>query len=273
MLAQRSARFLAKHAGASHRGKQLTTCLMSSNHSRLMPSTWDDSRNGVLAAVARPGTCNVSQTIRYMSSTTENETKATEEIKDEDTKNSASEPTADAREQQADAGSSEPQQNQETVSKEEELQAQVKDLKDKLLRSLAEQENTRQIASRDIESARQFAIKSFAKSLLDVSDNLSRALEAVPEDARKDKEGNPVLATLYEGIELTSQGLNKAFEMNGLEKYGKEGELFDPNKHDALYEYVDPNKNPGTIGQVMKPGFLLNKRVLRPAEVGVVKKE
>jgi len=239
-----------------------------------MSSTWDDSRNRVLAPVARPGTCyHVSQTIRYISSTTENETKTTEDMKAEDTKNSASELKEDATEEQADAGTSEPQQDRETVNREEELQAQVKDLKDKLLRSLAEQENTRQIASRDIESARQFAIKSFAKSLLDVSDNLNRALEAVPEDARKDKEGNPVLATLYEGIELTSQGLNKAFEMNGLEKYGKEGELFDPNKHDALYEYVDPNKNPGTIGQVMKPGFLLNKRVLRPAEVGVVKKE
>jgi len=157
-------------------------------------------------------------------------------------------------------------------TKEEQLEAQVKELKDQLMRSLAEQENTRKIASRDVASAKQFAIKSFAKSLLDVSDNLTRALEAVPEEARN-KEENPVLTTLYEGIEMTDKGLLKAFEMNGLVKYGKVGEAFDPNHHDALYEYPDKEKTPGTIGQVMKPGFMLHKRVLRPAEVGVIKAE
>merc|ERR1712137_1343150 len=139
-------------------------------------------------------------------------------------------------------------------------------------RSLAEQENTRRIAKRDVDSARQFAIKSFAKSLLDTSDNLSRALEAVPEDLRKDKENHPVLATLYEGIEMTDMGLTKAFETNGLVKYAEAGDSFDPNLHDALFEYQDPNIEPGTVGQVMKKGFMLNDRVLRPAEVGVVKK-
>jgi molecular chaperone GrpE len=71
---------------------------------------------------------------------------------------------------------------------------------------------------------------------------------------------------------MTEDGLTKAFQMNGLVKYGEVGEAFDPNKHDALFEYVDPNLEPGTLGQVMKKGFLLNNRVLRPAEVGVVKK-
>ena len=158
-------------------------------------------------------------------------------------------------------------------SREEQLEAQVKELKDQLLRSLAEQDNTRRIARRDVDAASQFAIKSFAKALLDTSDNLTRALEAVPEDMRNDKENHRVLANLYEGIEMTGRGLMKAFEMNGLYKFGKEGELFDPNKHEALYEYVDPEKKVGTIGQVMKPGFMLRDRVLRPAEVGVIKKE
>ena len=158
-------------------------------------------------------------------------------------------------------------------SREEQLEAQVADLKDQVLRGLAEQENVRRIAKRDVDEARQFAIKSFAKSLLDVSDNLSRALESVPEDIRHDKEGNAVLATLYEGIEMTDKGLTKAFEMNGLVKFGEVGEKFDPNTHEALFEYVDAEKDPGTVGQVMKSGFLLNKRVLRPAEVGVTKKE
>mmetsp|Transcript_9428 Transcript_9428/g.18032 ORF Transcript_9428/g.18032 Transcript_9428/m.18032 type:complete len:252 (-) Transcript_9428:114-869(-) len=158
-------------------------------------------------------------------------------------------------------------------SKEEQLEAQVKELKDQLLRSLAEQDNTRRIAQRDVDAASQFAIKSFAKALLDTSDNLTRALDAVPEEMRHDKENHTVLANLYEGIEMTGRGLIKAFEMNGLVKFGKEGELFDPNKHEALYEYVDPEKKVGTIGQIMKPGFMLRDRVLRPAEVGVIKKE
>jgi molecular chaperone GrpE len=157
-------------------------------------------------------------------------------------------------------------------SREEELEGQVKDLKDQLLRSLAEQDNTRRIAKRDVDAATQFAIKSFAKSLLDVSDNLTRALEAVPAEMRRDKEANAVLANLYEGIEMTDRGLVKAFERNGLVMYGEAGELFDPNKHEALYEYVDPEKKEGTVGQVMKPGFMLRERVLRPAEVGVIKK-
>lgn len=180
--------------------------------------------------------------------------------------------TAGTEEEAPPAASAEEEAVAEGPSREEELEGQVKDLKDQLLRSLAEQDNTRRIAKRDVDSATQFAIKSFAKSLLDVSDNLTRALEAVPEEMRNDKEANAVLANLYEGIEMTDRGLVKAFAMNGLVMYGQVGELFDPNKHEALYEYVDPEKKEGTVGQVMKPGFMLRERVLRPAEVGVIKK-
>ena len=158
---------------------------------------------------------------------------------------------------------------EEEISREIQLEQEVKELKDHLLRSLAEQENTRRIAKRDVEAAKNFAVTSFAKSLLDTSDNLTRALAAVP---LEEKEKSPVLATLYEGIQMTDVGLTKAFEKNGLVKFGEVGELFDPNKHEALFEYVNPAQEPGTIGQVMKPGFLLNDRVIRPAEVGVVKK-
>mmetsp|Transcript_530 Transcript_530/g.692 ORF Transcript_530/g.692 Transcript_530/m.692 type:complete len:273 (-) Transcript_530:287-1105(-) len=158
------------------------------------------------------------------------------------------------------------------ATKEEELEAQVKDLKDQLLRSLAEQENTRRIAKRDVSAAKSFAVTSFAKSLLDTSDNLSRALESVPSEYRADMENHPVLATLYEGIKMTDDGLTKAFAKNGLTKFGEAGEKFDPNLHEALYEYPDPAKEEGTVGQVMKVGFMLNNRVVRPAEVGVVKK-
>jgi molecular chaperone GrpE len=157
------------------------------------------------------------------------------------------------------------------------MEVQIKDLKNQLLRSLADQENTRRIAKRDVESAKQFAIKSFAKSLLETSDNLERALDAVPQDlllpSSSTVDLHGVLVTLYEGIRMTEEGLNKALESNGLERFGTVGDVFDPNLHEALFEYPDPTKEPGTLGQVMKPGFLLNKRVLRPAEVGVIKKE
>lgn len=159
------------------------------------------------------------------------------------------------------------------IPREEQLEKELKEAKDQLLRSLAEQENTRRIAKRDVQDARNFAVKSFAKSLLDTSDNLTRAMAVVPEEMRYDKENNSILVNLYEGIEMTERELTKAFESNGLKKYGKVGDKFDPNMYSALYEYPDPEKEPGTVGQVIKVGFTLNDRVLRPAEVGVVKKE
>lgn len=157
---------------------------------------------------------------------------------------------------------------------EEKLQSEVTKLKDQLLRALAEQENIRRIARRDVDNSKSFAVASFAKSLLDTSDNLSRALEAVPEEHRSGGSGgdNPVLANLYEGIEMTDKGLTKAFEKNGLVKFGEAGDVFDPNRHEALFEYVEEGKDVGTVGEVMKVGFELNSRVIRPAEVGVVKK-
>jgi len=161
-------------------------------------------------------------------------------------------------------------EEEEEMTRQEELEQQVKDLKDQLLRGLAEQENTRNIAKRDVASARNFAVTSFAKSLLDTSDNLSRALESVPEEEIKK---NAVLSNLYEGIQMTEAGLIKAFEKNGLVRYGEVGDAFDPNKYEALFEYPDPEKPGGSVGQVMKKGFMLNNRVVRPAEVGVVKKE
>ena len=142
----------------------------------------------------------------------------------------------------------------------------------KLSDSLAEQENTRTIAKRDVASAKNFAVTSFAKSLLDTSDNLSRAMESVPEEYRADTDNHPVLATLYEGIKMTDENLLKAFEKNGLVRYGVVGDKFDPSEHDALFEYPDPNMEVGTVGQVMKAGFKLNDRVIRAAEVGVIKK-
>mmetsp|Transcript_7158 Transcript_7158/g.8283 ORF Transcript_7158/g.8283 Transcript_7158/m.8283 type:complete len:264 (-) Transcript_7158:43-834(-) len=191
--------------------------------------------------------------------------------KSEDAKNSDKE-EAEAAAPSENEESSEQAKGETEVSETEKLEAKLKDMKDQLLRSLAEQENIRRIAKRDVENARSFAVTSFAKSLLETSDNLSRAMDAVPEELRKDTENHPVLATLYEGIHMTDSGLSKAFNKNGLKKFGESGDKFDPNMHEALFEYPDENMDAGSVGQVMKVGFMLNDRVIRPAEVGVTKK-
>jgi len=159
---------------------------------------------------------------------------------------------------------------EDTETEEQKLQAQITTLKDQLLRALAEQENIRRIAQRDVANSKSYAVTSFAKSLLDTSDNLSRALEAVPEEHRGGGD-NSVLSNLYEGIQMTDGGLTKALLKNGLVKFGSVGDVFDPNRHEALFEYVEEGKEAGSVGQVMKAGFELNKRVIRPAEVGIIK--
>lgn len=186
-------------------------------------------------------------------------TKSESESADKKTEETAEEESATEAEAEAET----------EISEVDELKGKVKELNEKLLRSLAEQENTRRIAKRDIESARNFAITSFAKSLLDTSDNLTRAMEAVPEE---DLKTSKIIQNLHEGIQMTNDGLNKAFEKHGLKQFGVKGEKFDPNMHEALMQYPDESMEPGTLGQVMKVGFELNGRVIRSAEVGVIKK-
>ena len=133
--------------------------------------------------------------------------------------------------------------------------------------------NSIHLARRDVDSAKSFATTKMSKSLLDVSDNLERALEAVPSDLRDDTVNHPVLASLYEGISMTETLLIKSFSSNGLIKFGDVGDVFDPNLHDAMFEYEEEGKVGGTVGQVMKKGFKLNERVIRPAQVGTIKKK
>ncbi len=160
---------------------------------------------------------------------------------------------------------------EEGPSAEEKLKDELAEMKNQLLRSLAEQENIRSIARRDVEAARNFSVKSFAKSLLEVADNLDRALDSV-DDGEVQK--NETLKLFVEGIEMTNGGLAKALKSNGVEVFCEApGDEFDAEKHQALMEYEDPKATPGTVGVVMKKGYMLNGRVLRAAEVGVVKKK
>mmetsp|Transcript_22811 Transcript_22811/g.39032 ORF Transcript_22811/g.39032 Transcript_22811/m.39032 type:complete len:258 (-) Transcript_22811:228-1001(-) len=240
--------------------KELNPCARSASSAWRRPVC---GHNGTSSFPAQSH--SLSSEIYYRNFSTKSEEAAEPQSSDGETASTPPPPADEAAETEASGESS------EGTDKIADLESQIKDLKDNLLRSLAEQENTRRIAQRDVANAKSFATSSFAKSLLDTSDNLSRALYAVPEELRHDHENNPTLANLYEGISMTDDGLSKAFAKNGLVKFGEKGEKFDPNLHEALFEYPDPEGEAGNIGQVMKVGFMLNKRVLRPAEVGVVK--
>ena len=150
----------------------------------------------------------------------------------------------------------------------EQLQKEAADLKDRLLRSLAETENVRRRAEREREDTAKYAMTGFARDILGVADNLSRALASLGPDARgKD----PSLDALISGIELTDRELNSVFERNGIRRVDPSGERFDPNLHQAMMEVDDPSKPSGTVVQVLQTGYVIRDRLLRPAMVAVSK--
>lgn len=148
------------------------------------------------------------------------------------------------------------------------LEAEVSDLKDKLLRAAAEVENTRRRARLDREEAAQYGIAGFARDLLEVADNLRRALEHVDQTALAEDEA---LKSLYDGVAMTEKVLVKAFEKHGIGPVAPLGEKLDPNLHQAVFEMPHADYDNGHVGQVMQLGYVLNGRLLRPAMVGVVK--
>jgi molecular chaperone GrpE len=145
------------------------------------------------------------------------------------------------------------------------LQNEIKSLKDQLLRSYAEGENIRRIAARDVDNSRAYAVSSFAKATLDIADDLDRALSVVPAEHRQSSD--PVLSQLVVGIELTHKNLSKILGQFGVVKYGTVGDKFDPNIHEALFKIPDAAE-PDTVGQIVKMGYKIKDRVLRPAQVG-----
>ena len=149
------------------------------------------------------------------------------------------------------------------------LEAEVADLKDRNLRTLAEMENLRRRSERELGDTRQYAMANFAREMLTVSDNLRRAIDALPAELRKDSE--PGIAALIEGVEVTERGLVQTLEKFGVRPINATGEKFDPSHHQAMFE-VDNAKLPaGTVAEVVQTGYLIGERVLRPALVGVAK--
>jgi molecular chaperone GrpE len=148
------------------------------------------------------------------------------------------------------------------------LEAELADAKDRMLRALAEIENLRRRSARELDEARKYAITGFARELLEVDDNLSRALDSIPPRAA-DEIG--FVKTLADGIALTQKALAACFERHRVAKVTPAiGEKFDHNRHQAMFE-VESDQPPGTIAQVLQPGYVIADRLLRPALVGVAK--
>jgi molecular chaperone GrpE len=147
--------------------------------------------------------------------------------------------------------------------------AELAEAKDRLLRALAETENVRRRAERERADAARFGASNFAKDVVNVADNLRRALESV----REGQGGDELLRNLLEGVAATERELLAAFERHGIRRVDPLGERFDHNFHQAMFEVENTGKPAGTVVQVLQPGYVMHDRLLRPALVGVAKGE
>lgn len=143
------------------------------------------------------------------------------------------------------------------------------EFKDKLLRTLAEMENLRKRTEREVTDARLYGIASFAREVLAVADNMHRALEAVDAELREHPDNK--IKALVEGVELTERELLKVLEKHGVKKFSPQGEKFDPNVHQAMFELESTDVPASHVAQVIQAGYMIGDRVLRPALVAVAK--
>ena len=184
---------------------------------------------------------------------------------------------ADAKTAEAkpgDAKTAAPPTVEELLAKNAKLEAEVKSLKDKNVRLLAEMENVRTIARRDVSNERQYAIRKFGKSLLAVCDNMELALKHVPKEEVTGENANKHFVALYQGLLMTDKELTKALGTEGIVKYGKEGDAFNPNIHEAMFNIpYQEGMAENTIGQVITTGYFYKERVLRPCKAGVIGKK
>jgi molecular chaperone GrpE len=151
----------------------------------------------------------------------------------------------------------------------EALRAEVAELKDRALRALAEAENTRKRAEREKSETSQYAIASFARALLPVADNLKRALDAVPPEKRATLDD--AAKAILEGVEATARDLQAVLARHGVKLIEAAGAKFDPHLHHAVAEVPAPGQEPGTVVNVVQPGYTIGERLLRPAMVTVAR--
>jgi molecular chaperone GrpE len=180
----------------------------------------------------------------------------------------------------ADSGDSDENQDQETALEEvieDEIEEEESDgpdsnnaaeLKDQLLRALAETENVRRRAKKDVADAGRYGIANFARDMLSVSDNMTRALDSTPDGASEESD---IVQALVEGVEMTAREMASALERHGIKQVNPLGEKFDYNLHQAMFEAPATGQPDGTIVEVVQVGFMIGDRLLRPAMVGVAK--
>jgi molecular chaperone GrpE len=149
------------------------------------------------------------------------------------------------------------------------LEREHGEMRDRLLRTLAEMENLRKRTEREVADSRLYSVGSFARDVLVVADNMRRALETVAPQLRTDAQAG--VKALIDGVELTERELLKALEKNGVRQFIPNREKFDPNLHQAMFEEPDASVPAGRVVQVVQPGYMIGERVLRPALVGVSK--
>jgi molecular chaperone GrpE len=149
------------------------------------------------------------------------------------------------------------------------LTAEAADLKERLLRALADMENLRKRTERERAEATLYAATNFARDLLSVADSMDRALQSVPQEGRE--ELGEATRNLLAGIEVTHKELLNVFSRHGITRIEPRGEKFDPHFHQAMFEVPNASAPAGTVVQVMQAGYVIGERCLRPALVGVAK--
>ncbi len=149
------------------------------------------------------------------------------------------------------------------------LEAEKADLTDRFVRLAADMENLRRRTERDMKDAKSYSIANFARDMLAVADNLRRALDAIPQDARDG--GDAGFKALIEGVEMTERAMLTALERHGVKPISPQGEKFDPHFHQAMFEVPNPDVANNTVVQVVQAGYVIGDRVLRPAMVGIAK--
>lgn len=175
------------------------------------------------------------------------------------------EETPAEEEPEAQEGAAEEQSPEARIA---ELEAELKSVNDRALRLMAEAENIRRRTERDREETLRYAASGLAKDLLNVADNLRRALAAVPDELR---EGDEAAKNFVVGVEMTEKELLTAFEKHGIQQILPLGEKFDYEKHQAMFELENTGQPAGTVVEMMQPGYVMHDRLLRPAMVGVAK--
>jgi molecular chaperone GrpE len=148
-------------------------------------------------------------------------------------------------------------------------QREAAEFKDRLLRTLADMENLRKRTEREVADARQYGATSFARDVLGVADNMHRALSTLTPEQRAAADAS--VQGVIDGVELTERELLKTLEKHGVKKFSPQGEKFDPNLHQAMYEVPNADVPPNHVAQVIQAGYMIGERVLRPAMVGVAK--